>query len=180
MWLPFVAYENVEAFRVIDFAPPDDGTRLKKLRAAIQTIDEYQPYRGVQARRYLRRVLISHTGGSGEYYPGLKVCVLDADYLNAVDATAIAMLLVHEATHGRLEAWRIKWRGHAERAEVLCSRAEIGLASRVPNGEEHVDRVQRSLETRWWDPDQSHARQKHRLHQMRAPRWIEALVDKLQ
>ncbi|HEY2848692.1 MAG TPA: hypothetical protein VGI97_02355 [Gemmatimonadaceae bacterium] len=175
-----MTFENVEGFQVIDFAPPDGGTRISKVRAAVRAIDEYQLYRGAQARRYLRRLLISHTGGSGEYWLGMGVCVLDANYLESVDSTAIAMLLVHEATHGRLDMWGVRRRSiNIARAEALCSCAEIGLASRMPGGEGHVQRVLRSLQTRWWEPDANLARQSRRLQQMGAPPWVSSMLDRL-
>ena len=179
-WLRYAHFEDVGGLRVIDLARGDAPARRALLLQAVRLICAAQPYRLLQVHRYLKYVIVSPTGGSGEYWYGMRVCVLDPDYLGDSDPIAAAMLLIHESTHGRLDRWRIRttWR-NADRVERLCVRAEATFAARLPGGEVHVERVQRSLQQQWWSEERQRDRQRRRIAQLRVPNWVITIYDQL-
>ena len=120
VWLRFAHFEEVHGLRVLDLAPGDAHARRALLEEAVRLINAIQPYRLRHLRRYLQNVIVSPTGGSGEYWYGMGVCVLDPDYLRDTDAVGVAMLLIHESTHGRLDRWHIRTTSrNADRVERL-------------------------------------------------------------
>lgn len=180
VWLRYAAFETIDGLSFVDLASGYKERRAEILRDAIRLLEQVQPYRLTQVRRYLRRIIVSYTGGSGEYWSGMRVCIVDAEYILANGPVAVAMLLLHEATHGRLDVWRIRTTStNVARVEHLCARAEIDFGSRVTGGELHVQRVLRSLEKRWWEPAQTSARQRRRLAQLKVPAWTLRLYDRV-
>ncbi|HKN65178.1 MAG TPA: hypothetical protein VJW73_02820 [Gemmatimonadaceae bacterium] len=178
VWLRYAQFEDVEGLRIVDLARGDVRARRALLKQAARLINTVQPYRLQQIRRYLRHIVVSPTGGSGEYWYGLGVCVLDPDYLGVSDAIATAMLLIHESAHGRLDRWRIRTTPrNADRVEQLCVAAEVAFAARVPGGEAHSERVRRSLHDRWWSQERQRDRQRRRIAQLRVPKWVMSLYD---
>ena len=180
VWLRYARFEDVEGLRIIDLAHGDARARKALLEQAVRLICAAQPYRLRQLRRYLKRVVISPTGGSGEYWYGMGVCVLDPHYLGESDPIAAAMLLIHESTHGRLDRWRIRTtRRNVDRVERLCVGAEAAFAARVPGGEPHVDRVRRSLQDQWWSEERQRDRRRRRIAQLRPPKWLMSIYDQV-
>ena len=180
IWLRVARVERIEGLALIDLARGDPGKRATAIRDAARLIRQVQPYRLVQARRYLRRLVVHYTGGSGEYWPGIGACTLDADYIEGSDAIEIAMLIIHEAMHGRLDRRRIRTTSaNVGRIERFCARAEVDFAQRLPGGQRHIERVRQSLDRRWWEEDAHHSRQKRRLGQYRTPAWLIRLYDRV-
>lgn len=180
LWLRYAEIDQIEGIPFVDLARGDAKARAASIQQAIGLLAGVQPYRLAQVRRYLRWLIVSYTGGSGEYWYGMGVCVLDADYIEASAPIDIAMLLVHEMTHGRLDKRRIRTTSaNHDRIEELCVKAELELADQLPEGTDLVVRVRRRLEQRWWDDSQHVARQRRRLVQHRAPRWIMRMYDRV-
>ncbi len=169
VWLRTVPPALVEGFAIVNVSRVGDEIVFARLREALVLLRRTDLRAYSRARRYLRRVVVSHTGGRGEYWYGMGICVLDADYVVANDVELVAMAVVHEGTHGRLDRLRVKTTPvNVSRVEHLCSRAELDLANRFPDRERYVKIVHEALESDWWSKARTAERNARRL---RAVGW---------
>ena len=116
----------------------------------LRLIEQYDPVRFRHLVRDLDRIWVNVLPGPlGQYQRELKLCVLDQRYVLAEDTTPdlIAAVIVHEATHARLERCGI---GYDEplrgRVEAVCFRRELAFANKLPNGSGAQQRAKRYLE----------------------------------
>jgi hypothetical protein len=141
----------VQGLPVFDL-DPDARTIEPELTArideALQIIDHFAPARFDRLRRDVRRILLRRMPGlQGKYWPALDAVVLDREFVQRRGNALIALVLVHEATHARLE--HAGFRYHPEmraRIERICTRAEIALAERMPGSEVALTRLNRALD----------------------------------
>jgi hypothetical protein len=86
----------------------------------------------------LERVWISLLpDGLAEYNHSLKACLLDERFVadSATSVERIASVIVHEATHAKLERCGIAYsEDQRARIEAICFRRELALAVRLPDG----------------------------------------------
>lgn len=129
---------EVEGMRVSVLKACDGGTeetfsRVSEALSMIRRNDEIG-YRRV--RRYLDRIVVSSTHGSlGWYWHNLRACFLDPVHVAEVTAADLAMTIAHETAHARIRQSGIVWDGECRpRVEAICIRAEIQLASCIPDG----------------------------------------------
>lgn len=109
----------------------DSQARFRKLGEALALIESAQPSLMRRVRSSIERIVFLESGP--EYWPRARACILH-DVTN-LSATQVALIVVHEATHGRL--WRAGIRyGPAvrERVERICVRAELALLPNLPSG----------------------------------------------
>ena len=141
---------------LVDPHEPAKAASIAKVGAAIALIAERDPRR---FRRFGRDVSIVAlvSGGylgraNGAYLPGSRTCYLRTAVVDRYSATNVAILLVHEATHARLDhlravAW---WPPLRYRMEHRCLLEEVAFVDRLPRGEYpsaddwRADRLRRS------------------------------------
>ncbi len=106
---------------------------FNRVSEALDLIARFDQYRFRRLQKDLRRIVVTpFTGANAAYLPGSKTCYLSTRVVEQHSALNVAMLLVHEATHARIEAAGIRqWPDQRSRFERACVRAELAFASRV-------------------------------------------------
>ena len=151
----------------------------KRLDGALDLLSTYAPARYDRTVRSLKGFLVLGTGEAtrGSYDPANGVCRLSETFMRKVDTTpaAIACTVVHEATHGRLFELGI---GYEEpirhRVELLCIKAELLTAQRLPGATDEVEhcRAQMLVEPEYFSKEQFVERGTHQLRERGCPEWL--------
>ena len=165
----------------------DSDNLLRQVEAALRTIRDYDARRYNRVRRDLQRVWVKVQpgGNTGLYNPDLKACELDPRLLlrEGVTPSDIASVIVHEATHARLQRFGFP-ESLRNRIESLCRRQEHAFSERLPlaEGQKIRDKLKRMEEVPegFWSDAVSRKRRKARGHEvfvyMGVPRWLVPLV----
>ena len=122
----------------------------QQLGAALDLVRSHAPLRYAYLNRDLPRILVGPSHGLGECHAAVGICLLKFEYVVA-DATTpqeLALTLVHEGTHARLDRAGVGYVGAERRARIerLCTQAELILAQRVPGGEAAAAYARQRLE----------------------------------
>jgi hypothetical protein len=150
----------------------------ERLNEALKILREYAPARYERVLRSLNGVLFWGTDAiRASYDPANGVCRLAESFTLAPGktATAIACTIVHEATH----AWLFK-RGIQydepirHRVELVCIRASLLAARRLPDAEAEVERCrgQLSIEPEHFSNEKFTQRSVDHLRQLGCPEWV--------
>jgi hypothetical protein len=95
---------------------------------------------------------------------------------SATTVEQIASTIVHEATHARLERYRIGYKEELRaRIEAICFRRELAFAVRLPDSAELQQGIARCLEWYQANPEQfsdAHFREGHRAGGIEALRYL--------
>lgn len=149
-----------------------------KVGAALQLILHYDARRLRIVQRDLRGIVLI-AGGGEFYHQGLKAYVMDVPNLQVRTISQLALAIVHEATHARLDRAGIKYSTRLRaRIERVCCAAELAMAGKLPDAKDLIDRIHRKLVTPWWTGD---AMRERRLNQLRAhgvPQWLIRLYER--
>jgi hypothetical protein len=123
---------------------------LRRVERALQIIKVHDPRRHDRIIRDLDRVWVRLVPGYlAEFNSKLRACVLDERFVLAetTQPEEIAVVIVHEATHARLENLGIGYDdGQRDRVEAICVRRELAFAKRLPNGHPKRERVEATLD----------------------------------
>lgn len=164
------ARTTVAGFDVADLISRGDSqARFRKLGEALALIESAQPSLMRRVRSSIERIVFLESGP--EYWPRARACILH-DVTN-LSATQVALIIVHEATHGRL--WRAGIRyGPAvrERVERICVRAELALLPNLPSGANFVEHTRQKLSSEWWSDEQRKERHAEVIADVEAPAWM--------
>jgi hypothetical protein len=143
--------------------------------SALEIIARHQPKRLDRIRRDLRYILIFKQPGA-TYWDDLRACALTTQSFTYKDAEDIALTIVHEATHARINSRGIPYDlAHRARVERLCVNEEVSLARYLTDGSERASLRISRLETPWWTPEQLRDRRIRTL-EMNAPPWLVRLL----
>jgi hypothetical protein len=124
---------------------------LDRAAAALDLIAECDPVRLRRLARDAPRVVVGWVSGAdGCFDPATGLVVLDVDTVTRDGMTSpqLARLLVHEATHARIERAGIHYEvARRARIERVCQRAELALAERMlePDREWHAQAIRDEL-----------------------------------
>ena len=167
--------------RLVDFevfmAPENEDELFSRLAAAIDLIERYDPRLRQEIATNLRRVLITSASGA-HYLRRLKACRLGAQTVLRASNLSLAMTIVHEATHARLERELSSYSPeNRERVERACVEAEIAFAERVPGSESEIANVRELLATRWWEPATVRNDTLKEIERLGIPHWIRRLLE---
>ena len=115
---------------------PEDLTRVER---AMLLVKQHSPLHYARIIRDLERIWVHVLvyGGQGEYHASLNACLLDERYVSepTTSIEQIALAIVHEATHARLERYGIEYKEALRvRIEAICIRRELSFAARLPDG----------------------------------------------
>ncbi len=120
---------------------------LARVEQALALIACYDTLRYCQLLRELDRIwVVLLPGAVGDYRAAIRTCRLDPRFVLADASTLeqIAAVIVHEATHARLDRLGVTYTEQQRpRIEAICVRREIAFADKLPRGQ-HV----RALEER--------------------------------
>jgi hypothetical protein len=161
-----------------------DAEDLTRVESALSLIRQHSPLDYARIVRELRRIWVTlATYGCGQYHHALRACVLDERYVAdpATTVKQIALTIVHEATHARLERCGIAYREELRtRIEAICCRREMAFAVRLSSSTELQDIAER-LEWYQANPDQfsdAQFREKNKagaaeaLRYLGSPEWL--------
>jgi len=124
-----------------------DDHLLRRLEAALVLIRQHDPVRYKRICRDIDRIWICPLPGPlGSFQPALRRCNLEFRFVGSSSPEVIASTIVHEATHAHPCLRKI---GYPEalryRIEQICMRQELAFASRLPDGGEAREQVERNL-----------------------------------
>jgi hypothetical protein len=121
----------------------------KRLDEALSLLKVGAPGRYERVRHALKGFLIFGTGPiNADYDWTTGVCRLGETFILAPDTTAaaVACTIVHEATHGWLFKLGIPYEEPIRyRIELVCIKASLLTAQRLPGAEAQVERCRRQL-----------------------------------
>jgi hypothetical protein len=105
-----------------------------KMAAAIDLVAEVDPRRFSRMRSDIKYIIATPLQkANAAYLPKSRTCYLNSSVVKNHSAANLAILLVHEATHARLELAGVRqWPDRRMRFERVCVRAEIAFADRLP------------------------------------------------
>src|SRR5262249_27615502 len=158
---------------------------LARVEQALLLVKRHSPVHYSCIINNLERIWIfglTHIGA--EYNHSLKACVFDYRFLADPRASTkrIASVIVHEATHARLERCGITYdEDRRVRIEAICLRRELALAARLPDSAELQQLISEHLDWNGANPDffsDAQFRERRRngaieaLRQLDAPNWL--------
>lgn len=134
--------------------PSDAEPAIQRIEDALRLIESSAPLHYRRIKNNLARIwvqLVPH--GAGCYLHSLNACLLDERIVNSETTTVewIASVIVHEATHARLEKLGIRYHEAVrQRIERICARRELDFARHLSG----VDALQQEI---LWRLDQENA-----------------------
>jgi len=118
---------------------------VAKVSLALDLIGLHAPRRLGQVQRELRWVILV-AGSANHFLPGLRAHVVGAREIREASPEFLAVSLVHEATHARLERLGFRFKPEREwRIEALCVDEAASLAARLPGCEDLVRHTRDAL-----------------------------------
>jgi hypothetical protein len=153
-----------------------------KIDQALNLISELDPRRYHQIKRDVKKIWVYIAPGYyAQWMNELQTCILDRDYFcrTNVSPAELALTLVHEATHARLDKLKIKYTEEIRhRVEQLCVKSEIAFAKRLPNGQKFVEIAESRLQTpeSYWTNAQFQQRDLDTLAELRKKSWVARIL----
>jgi hypothetical protein len=114
---------------------PVDPSLVALVEEALILIEACDPRRARRLAHDLRAIALLHIGKSnGAYVLGSRTCYINPTVLPDYSVANVAILIVHEATHARLDGLRLVlwWPRLRYRMEHRCLREELSLAALIP------------------------------------------------
>jgi len=154
--------KSVVGIRCVNLAGPDE-LAIRRITEAISLLDSSNEVLHRRVRRFVKQIVI---------WPGLYTAAvppvtveLSTTHLEPNDILELASVLVHEATHLEIAAWRIPYDDkHRERIERLCVKEQAGFLRRIGGrGATMADIFEEHLARPWW-PAEGHRREIAKLH----------------
>lgn len=169
---PLLPQSDVFGFRIINLTDSwRDETLLSKLREAFELIRTLDPRRFARMQRDVKRVVVVPYSGP-EYIHAVRACMLSSEYVRKGSAEALALTLVHEATHARLMRAGIGYEGPLrERVERVCVESEVRFARLLPDSADRVARAYATLRSPWWTDEKEFEERIRQYAQLGWPRW---------
>jgi hypothetical protein len=158
---------------------------LARVEQALLLVKQHSPVHYSCIINNLERIWIfglTHIGA--QYNHSLKACVFDYRFLAdpKTSTKLIASVIVHEATHARLERCGITYdEDRRVRIEAICLRRELALAARLPDSAELQQLISEHLAWNQANPNffsDAQLRESHRngaieaLRHVGAPDWF--------
>jgi hypothetical protein len=168
---------TVHGVRIVDLiVREEESAACWDVESAIEVIRQHDPARLRRLLQDVRYVVVTHTAGSaGEYREDVRAILLDASNVGKQTPEAVAMVIVHEATHARL--WRMGvGRFHDRgRIETACVRAEIDFARKIAGTERLIWGAEAKLATRYWEGPRPQDAERY-LKRLGFPRWARRIL----
>jgi hypothetical protein len=169
----------------IDVWEDDPQTCMWRIEEALRLIKHHDSLHYSRVINNLERVWVHLLPDAFAHYDrSLNACVIDERFLLLESATPerIASIIVHEATHARLERWGVVYdEKKRPRIEAICLRRELNFLARLPNSEPLQEEIKSTLEWCAGDHDYySDENFQHReeqgqfelLRYLGAPNWL--------
>jgi len=128
---------------------PGPEVVFAKVRSALQVIRTAQPRRISQLERHCSVIWVRRHAASRALYDGTRrACILDSAFVGnpLTKPAAVAASIVHEATHARIDRWRIPYDDvRRARIERLCRQEELDFGIHLPEGQDVIERARTLL-----------------------------------
>lgn len=144
---------EVYGLTIVHMASASPGELLfDKIENALSLIAKYDMAKIRRIKRDVKFIGVAPIASTGgEYWDHLGAIMLNSDNVLRQTSEAIAMIIVHEATHARLHRHGIRYSRGRERAERACVKAEISFIRKIPGTDHLIAGALRKLETRYWE-----------------------------
>jgi hypothetical protein len=169
----------------------EDKAGLRRVEDALQLMKQQSPLHYSRVTSNLDRIWLRLVPSSrANYSPRLNACELDERFVAQADTTPelIASVIVHEATHARLERWGIAYdEAKRHRIEAICIRRQLHFVSRLAGCEAMQESLRESLDyygnnaEYFSDENMRQSFDDGSLETLRwlgVPNWLVALVSK--
>lgn len=160
------------------YIDPDSGDESDahaaagRMEEAFELLREIDPRGLASLRRQVSRVYIE-PAASSSYFAASNAIGLSWRLVHRHDVETIAGVLVHEATHARIEHAGIKaWPDLLPRIERRCLLEQIAFLEKVPGREDLVAHYRAQLERPWWTSQERFDRVIRHFDEIGAPRWF--------
>jgi hypothetical protein len=185
----------VDGIWVGSYRRPSD---LRRVDDALLLIKQWSPLHYSRVRRDLARIWIYITPGARAHYSArLDACVLDERWVTNSIVEELASMIIHEASHARLEHLGIDYKEEERsRIEKFCFRRQLAFVAKLPDSKELQDELKRSVDwyggNKEWFSDANFVRREKEgvveaLRYIDAPQWVirlfpaaRSLVNKIQ
>jgi hypothetical protein len=164
---------------VVPFQDRDRAELLRgKVATALHLIKHHTPKYFARVQKFVPNILVLGAHAyTAVYISDLDLCDIARDFAlsRSTSAEQLAMTLVHEATHGFLASRGISY-SEDQRAQIerICVRAEIALASRLPQADGLATAARRSLDygPGFWTDKSFLQREVENLTKIGMPRFL--------
>ncbi|WP_167558596.1 hypothetical protein [Bradyrhizobium canariense] len=124
---------------------------LRRVEDALRLIKRHDSLHYSRVIHNLERIKVGVIPNARACYNrSLTACVFDERFVLPETTTLerIASVIIHEATHARLEGWGVSYDDEKQRAriEAICLRRELSFVSKLPHGEPLREEIARTLE----------------------------------
>jgi hypothetical protein len=130
---------------------------LRRIEDALALIEQCDSLSYSRVTRDLKRIWVNLVAvGNANFQRSLQACVLDERYVLSETTTAerLALTIIHEATHARLERCGINYDEKLRpRIEAACRRRELAFTRKLPDSIELQDELVQTLEWYATNPD---------------------------
>jgi hypothetical protein len=162
----------IDDVRVLNASDFPSEEMFAKVTSACDLIRTVAPRSWSRLRHDVRRIFVLDGGGQ-EYWHEGRAIVLNGPILRRSSTDAVALVLVHEATHARIAARGIGYPvALRERIEHICVDAEIAFAERLPDAAQLVEALRVKRTHVWWTPEQVAERRHRAFAELRLPGWF--------
>jgi hypothetical protein len=119
--------------RIVALTAADAEPLIAKITGALSLIAEVDPRRFARMQGDVDQIVVMPLNDEGgSYVQRSRTCYLSDGFVTARSDLTIAFVLVHEATHARIERAGVRqWRDRKARYERICVAAELAFASRL-------------------------------------------------
>ena len=136
----FSAHRQIDGLPVAVWERRHVGSIEEKLRHALEFVRYHDRRAFDELAVHTRGIFVFGTtiGSAAQWWRDEKLVVLQSEYAAAASTTsvALAVILVHEATHAWLERTGFQYvTEQRARLERICNRRALRLARRLPNAE---------------------------------------------
>jgi hypothetical protein len=147
-----------------------------RVRRALRYIAQYDPGRLTRIQRDVRAIY-GHLGRVNIYEAPSHQIWLGWPTVLSCSAPYTAMVIVHEATHGRIQAFGIDYTpAMRDRIEHACVAQEVAFARRLPGGEMLAESEISRLDRPWWTPKALLDHQIEGAKAHKSPSWLLRLI----
>ena len=126
----------------------DDEDVFRRLDAALELIERYQPWHFRRMHRDFAGIQIRRFPCRGAFFPDTRLCLVELTFVVNRDftPTQVAATILHEAMHARLDNAGVRYEStSAAKHERFCRRAEVEFGMVAPDGGPVVERALASL-----------------------------------
>jgi hypothetical protein len=167
--------KSVDGIRVVSLANrADSDLAMSQIPEALFVVRDASPPVYRRIKRYVRQILVWPASYSAALRPG--TVQLSTAHLSIEDPLELASVLVHEATHLLINAWRVDSKRNADRVERLCVKEQTEVLRKCgPVGLVMADMFDQRLGDPWWTNEARAKITDESLRDLGLPGWLQRL-----